>query len=96
MLHCLSDDREERVGASVWIMTGGLGGPWVPDMTCALCPTITLSSPLTSPLLLPCSDPLSQKLWSVESGSALFRISAKFGPPSGPFSRDSSGEKDHH
>ena len=51
---------------------------------------------LTSPLLLPCSDPLSQKLWSVESGSALFRISAKFGPPSGPFSRDSSGEKDHH
>ena len=77
----------------MWIMTGGLGGPWVPDMTCALCPTITLSSPLTSPLLLPCSDPLSQKLWSVESGKALLRISAKFGPPSGPFSRDSSGEK---
>ena len=51
---------------------------------------------LTSPLLLLCSDPLSQKLWSVESGKALLRISAKFGPPSGPFSRDSSGEKDHH
>ena len=51
---------------------------------------------LTSPLLLLCSDPLSQKLWSVESGSALLRISAKFGPPSGPFSRDSSGERDHH
>ena len=48
---------------------------------------------LTSPLLLLCSDPLSQKLWSVESGKALLRISAKFGPPSGPFSRDSSGEK---
>ena len=39
MPQCLSDNREEWVdGASVWIMTGGLGGPWVPDMTCALCP----------------------------------------------------------
>ena len=41
---CLSDNREEWCSASVWIMTGGLGGPWVPDMTCALCPRITLSS----------------------------------------------------
>ena len=82
----------------MWIMTGGLAGPWVPDMTCTLCPRIKLSSQinLTSPLLLLCSLPLSQKLCSVESGSALFRISAKFGPPSGPFSRDSSGERDHH
>ena len=50
---------------------------------------------LTSPLLLLCSEPLSQKLWSVESGRALLRISAKLGPPSGPDSRDSSEEGRH-
>ena len=46
-------------------------------------------SMLTSPLLLLRSDCESQDEWS-ESGNALFKISAKFGPPSGPLSRDSS------
>ena len=44
---------------------------------------------LTSPLLLLRSDWESQEEWSV-SGRALLRISAKFGPPSVPPSRESS------
>ena len=46
---------------------------------------------LTSPLLLLLSDWESLE-WS-DSGNALFRISAKFGPPSGPPSRESSAKK---
>ena len=51
--------------------------------------THSLSLFLTSPLLLLLSEWESQEEWS-ESGNALFSISAKFGPPSGPASSDSS------